>query len=115
MPLQQLVYSPPRHAAKQRKEPFVMMVDDEMLHKYQKDRSIPLTQVVDSFQVFRFANPGTEGELMTPSRNELEDVFGTTDEYKITEFMIDHGVLHGRETPIVTAGYINDDEEEHHH
>ncbi|KAI0375883.1 DUF1960-domain-containing protein [Pilatotrama ljubarskyi] len=38
--------------------------------------SIPLTEVVDSFQIF-WSNQGSQGLLGTPSNQQLENVFGT--------------------------------------
>lgn len=73
----------------------VLMVDGEAFGKYKKDHSIPLAEVVDSFDVFKYENPGTAGLLNKPSYQELTDVFGTTDEYKIVEYMLENGTLSG--------------------
>jgi hypothetical protein len=73
----------------------VLMVDGEAFGKYKKDHSIPLAEVVDSFDVLKYENPGTAGLLNKPSYQELNDVFGTTDEYKIVEYMLEYGTLSG--------------------
>lgn len=74
----------------------VLMVDGEMYQQYKKDsNSVALAHVVDSFSILKYENPGTEGLLNKPSRQELQDVFQTTDEYKIVEYMLENGSLSG--------------------
>ena len=93
---EQLTYTPP---AKVNEHPntMVLLVDPDMLQKYRGgDTSIPLAAIVDSFEIFKFDTPGKEGRLAHPSKAELQSVFGTTDETKIVEFMLERGQLPGK-------------------
>lgn len=74
----------------------VLMVDPDALKRYEKDKSIALASVVDSFTVMRYDNPGKVGKLVRPSRRELEDTFNTTNEDEIVKFMLSNGELHGK-------------------
>lgn len=74
----------------------VLMVDEEYYQKYKKDpSSVAIAQVVTSFDVLKFDLPGSEGNMSRPSNNELEQVFGTKNDMKIVEFMLEMGELHG--------------------
>lgn len=73
----------------------IIMVDDEMLQKYKKDKSIPLAQVVDSCDIHRF-EAGKSGKLVTPFANELQETFGTTRDDEIVKFMLNNGTPHGK-------------------
>jgi len=75
---------------------FVLMVDSEMLEKQKKDPSIPIAEVVDSFDILKYEIPGKSGRLVRPSKRELEDVFKTKNEDDIVAFMLSNGELHGK-------------------
>jgi ribosome maturation protein Sdo1 len=72
---------------------FVLMVDEETYKKYKTDKSIPLAQVVDSFDILKHV-AGRSGLIEKPSKRELEDAFGTKDEDEIVKTILEKGSLH---------------------
>ena len=71
------------------------MVDEDAFLKRKKDKSIPLAEVVDDFRIFKYDTPGTSGNLTRPSNREIEDIFGTTRDDMICDFMMEKGHLKG--------------------
>lgn len=59
MTLEQLIFTP-KEAVNKHPNTMVLMVHPEVLQRYNKDKSIPLVEVVDTFQVFKHENPGTK-------------------------------------------------------
>lgn len=93
MTLEQLVYTPHCGATSHDQQPtMVLMVDPDSLHGYQHDKSIPLAQVVDSFQVFKY-DSGKSGSICKPSRAEIQQAFGTTRADEVIQLMLEHGSL----------------------
>ena len=99
MPLEQLIYTPKNSTANEHPNTMVLMVDGEMFDKYKGDKSIPIATVVDSYQVFKYEKPGSQGQMAAPSKSELQATFGTTNETAIVEFMLANGELHSRHRP----------------
>jgi len=96
MTLEQLVYTPEEKTTSgDRPSTMVLMVNEEMLKKYKKDKSIPLAEVVDSFDVLKY-EMGSSGQLNRPSKAEIKEAFGTTNEDEIVQIMLNKGSLHGR-------------------
>lgn len=97
MTLEKLTYTPHVNNANDRPVTMVIVVDQDMYQKYVAgDKSLPLSSIVDSFEVFKFDKPGSkQGPLGKPSHAELQDTFGTTDETRVVEFMLQRGHLHG--------------------
>ena len=97
MTLEQLTYTPQdKMTSADRPATMVVMVEEDAFRKYKKDSSsIPLTEVVDSFDIFKF-DDGKSGRLGRPSKQELEQTFGTTNDDEIVKFMCEHGQLHGK-------------------
>ncbi|GAA5866210.1 hypothetical protein JCM3774_004118 [Rhodotorula dairenensis] len=62
------------------------------------DRSIPLVTVVDSFDVFH-TGQGSQGVLGRPSKQDLENVFGTTNEDDIIQQVLTKGTIKTSEVP----------------
>ena len=95
--MDQLTYTPSMATANDHPSTMVLMVDDEMFHKYRNgDHSIPLAQIVSSFEISKYAGRGNEGKLVKPTNSEKHDVFGTTNSTEIVEFMLEHGTLRVR-------------------
>jgi ribosome maturation protein Sdo1 len=94
--LAQLVYTP-QHPSTSNEHPhtFVAWVDEDLYYQRQRDASIPLAQVVDTFTVFRYDLPGMSGQLERPSNRELEETFGTSKADELLQYMLEHGELHG--------------------
>ena len=106
MTLEQLTYTPNKdQSSNERPETMVMMVDDDMLLKYQKDPSIPLAQVVDSFDVYKY-DAGRSGRLGRPSKQEIVDTFGTSNDDEIVKFMLENGQVHGKPIKGRTAALL---------
>jgi len=60
--------------------------------------SIPLVDIVDSFDVFH-TGQGSQGILARPSKQELETVFETTKEDEIVEIILTKGQIKSSDTP----------------
>ena len=74
-----------------------MMVNSDEYKKYKKGENRPaIADVLDSFHVYKYEN-GHTGTQSTPSNRELKDVFGSTNDMAIAEFMLKNGTLHGGE------------------
>lgn len=96
MPLEQLTYtSAEKQTSNDHNSTFALMVDNDMLKKYKKDKSIPLAQVVDSFDVFKF-DDGSSGKLGRPTKLELTETFGTSNDDDVVKFMLENGNCHGK-------------------
>ena len=96
MAIEQLTFTPQdKGTSNERNQTMVLMVDEEMLQKYKKDQSIPLAEVVDSFDIFQF-DEGKSGRLGQPSKQEIKAIFGTTNDDEIVKFMLENGRLHGK-------------------
>jgi len=92
----QLTYtSPDKETSNDKMSTFCVMVDEEAFQKYKIDRSIPLADVVDSFDIFTF-DAGRSGRLGQASKEEIKSTFGTNNEDDVVTFMLEHGQLHGK-------------------
>ena len=90
MTVEHLLYTPQdAHHAKT----MVMLVNDDMLEKYQHGEDVDVARVVDSYDIFKYAS-GRHGNLVRPSKSEIESAFGTTKSDEVAEFMLKHGALH---------------------
>jgi len=76
-----------------REEFFVFVYPDEVL-KWRKDKSIPLTDVVQVFDVFETVNRGNEGLAGRPSKQTLENAFETSNDTDIINHILEHGNIH---------------------
>jgi ribosome maturation protein Sdo1 len=94
MGIQQLTYTPTVSDVNEHVQTMVIMVDTDMLGKYKKDKSIALAEVVDSFDVLKFES-GRSGHLSRPSKSELKEIFGTSNDDEVVKFMLQNGSLHG--------------------
>ena len=92
MKLEQLAYTP-EHTLTSDEKPhtYVIFVDEDMYEKYQRDSSVPMVNVVDSFDVFKYELPGRSGKLVHPSRREVEDDFGLKNMDDVVAFMLKNG------------------------
>lgn len=67
---------------------FVAMVNAAEFKKWKSgDTSIPLADVVDSFDVFH----SNQGILLRPSRQQLENVFGTSKDVDVLTTILQNG------------------------
>jgi ribosome maturation protein Sdo1 len=97
MKLKQLTYTNHEvETSHEQPNTFVLMVDPEMHEKHKRDKSIPLAEVVASFQIHKFDHPGSKsGMMVTPSKREFKEAFGTTNADELVQFMLENGKHHG--------------------
>ncbi|GAA5831848.1 hypothetical protein JCM11251_003908 [Rhodosporidiobolus azoricus] len=62
------------------------------------DRTIPLVEIVDSFDVFH-TGQGSQGLLARPSKQELDTVFQSSNENVIVETILEKGRILSSDTP----------------
>ncbi|GAA5962583.1 hypothetical protein JCM21900_000953 [Sporobolomyces salmonicolor] len=65
----------------------------------QTGNSVPLIEIVDSFEVFH-TGQGAQGLLARPSKQQLETVFETTNEDAIVEIVLSKGRLESSDGPL---------------
>ncbi|TFY52582.1 hypothetical protein EVJ58_g9933 [Rhodofomes roseus] len=86
-PLTKVVFQPERESSNE----YVIVVNPEEYHKWKEgDTTIPLVDVVDSFQVL-WSNQGNQGILSTPSRQQLENDFGTHVDTDVVKQILEKG------------------------
>jgi len=86
-PLTKVVYQPEREATNE----YVILVNPDEYRKWKEgDTTIPLVDVVDSFQVL-WSNQGNQGMLSTPSRQQLENDFGTHVDTDVVRQILEKG------------------------
>jgi hypothetical protein len=56
------------------------------------DTTIPLAQVVDSFDIF-FSNQGSQGKLGHASKQQLENTFGSSKDVDAVQALLEKGTL----------------------
>jgi len=69
----------------------IIIADSDTLSRWKKDKSVPLTQVVDSFQVFTTHKHGAQGVLDKASKAVLDAAFGTSNEDDIIKIILQDG------------------------
>ncbi|KAI0700588.1 DUF1960-domain-containing protein [Cytidiella melzeri] len=91
--LTKVVYKP----STQSTEEYTVIVNHEEYQKYKEGGySIPLVEVVDSFDVF-FSNQGAQGILGKASNQQLENEFGSHKDIDVVEQILKKGVLQSGE------------------
>ncbi|KAH9927217.1 ribosome maturation protein [Fomitopsis serialis] len=95
-PLTKVVYQPEREATNE----YVILVNPDEYRKWKEggthfsvrlfECTIPLVDVVDSFQVL-WSNQGNQGKLSTPSRQQLENDFGTHVDTDVVQQILEKG------------------------
>jgi len=84
-----LIYKPDS----QKTDEYILFVNPEEYKKYADgDTSIPIVDVVSSYDVF-FSTQGNQGKLGKASKQQLENVFNTSNDTSVAEFMIKNGVM----------------------
>ncbi|KAH8118721.1 DUF1960-domain-containing protein [Phellopilus nigrolimitatus] len=80
-------------------EEFIMFVNPAEYKKWKAgartDRScstIPLIEVVDSFKVFH-STTGKQGHLGEASKQQLENIFGTSKDFDVAELLLKEGTV----------------------
>ncbi|KAI8054862.1 ribosome maturation protein [Thamnidium elegans] len=70
---------------------FFVIANAGMVNKYRSDKSTPLIDVVQSFDIFTTNTGGNTGEAMSPSKGLLESSFNTSNEDEIVKTIIEKG------------------------
>ena len=93
MPLEQVIFTPNTGATSNDHPPtFVLMVDNDSYEKYLKDSTaVPLANVVESFDILKYENHGRSGQLVQPSKREIQEHFGTTNQDEVASMMLRKG------------------------
>ncbi|KII95036.1 hypothetical protein PLICRDRAFT_86454 [Plicaturopsis crispa FD-325 SS-3] len=85
--LTKVVYKPDSQST----DEFIAIVNPEEYKKWKDGGdTIPLADVVDSFQVFH-SGQGTQGILGKPSKQQLDTVFGTSKDIDVIEILLKKG------------------------
>ncbi|MBW0496713.1 hypothetical protein O181_036428 [Austropuccinia psidii MF-1] len=73
---------------------FICIISDRAAYEnwFQGDKSIPLVEIVDSFDVFH-TGQGAQGLLQRPSKQELETVFETSNDVDVVTKVLEKGRL----------------------
>ncbi|EPY53641.1 SBDS family protein Rtc3 [Schizosaccharomyces cryophilus OY26] len=70
----------------------VIGASENIIKSWRTDKTIPLTEVVDSFQVFTLTK-GSEGELFKASKQQLENAFGTSKDVDVCAKILSEGKI----------------------
>ncbi|KAH9061003.1 DUF1960-domain-containing protein [Lactarius vividus] len=88
-----VVYKPDPNAS----DVFLVLVNHVEYKKWKGgDRTIPLVEVVDSFEIFS-SNQGPQGILCRPSKQQLDTVFGTHIDVDVIQQILDKGKVEASE------------------
>ncbi|KAI0941337.1 hypothetical protein AcV7_002939 [Taiwanofungus camphoratus] len=91
--LSKVVYKPDTQST----DEYIVIVNPQEYQRWKAgDTTIPLTDVVDSFQVF-FSNQGAQGLLGQASRQQLDSVFGTHKDTDAVEQLLNKGEMQAGE------------------
>ncbi|KAF8559171.1 DUF1960-domain-containing protein [Imleria badia] len=81
-------------------------VRDFAVQEMEGGRSIPLAEVVDSFEIF-CSTQGSQGYLGRPSKQQLENLFGTSKDVEVVKALLEKGKEHSGEAIHSRAFSIN--------
>ncbi|RKP39732.1 ribosome maturation protein, partial [Dimargaris cristalligena] len=76
-------------------EEFFVFAEPDMIKKWRKDKSIPLAQVLETFNVYTVDTGGNTGLASTPSKGTLESTFQTSNVDDICRFILERGEIKG--------------------
>ncbi|KAI1796164.1 ribosome maturation protein [Ganoderma leucocontextum] len=72
-------------------EEFIIIVNPVEYKRWKEGgMSVPLTEVVDSFEIF-WSNQGAQGLLGRPSKQQLENVFGSSKDVDVITQILNKG------------------------
>ncbi|TFK55612.1 DUF1960-domain-containing protein [Heliocybe sulcata] len=82
-----VVYKPDTQST----DEFIVVVNPEEYKKWKEGgETIPLTEVMDSFEIF-FSNQGSQGILGKASKQQLENVFGASKDVDVLPKILKEG------------------------
>ncbi|RKP04720.1 ribosome maturation protein [Thamnocephalis sphaerospora] len=76
---------------------FFVFVDPGMVPKWRKDRTIPLVDVVQTFEVFATDTGGNDGRAGRASLQSITNAMGVKSVDDAVQFVVEHGELRGRQ------------------
>ncbi|KAI9574793.1 DUF1960-domain-containing protein [Boletus coccyginus] len=90
-----VVYKPDTQST----EEFMIIVNPVEFKKWKAgDTTLPLAEVVDSFAIFH-SPQGSQGYLGRPSRQQLENTFGTSKDIEVVKVLLEKGKEQSGEGP----------------
>jgi len=99
-----IVYKPDPNAS----DIFLVIVNPVEFKKWKDgDRTIPLVEVVDSFEILS-SNQGPQGLLRHPSKQELDNEFGTHVDVEVVQQILEKGEEAGESLSSGKWGSKND-------
>jgi len=79
---------------KGKSDDFLVFVDDiEAYKRWLNDKSVPLVEVVSTFQVFVTHKQGSQGQYDTASKGSLENEFSTSVDEEVIKQVLEKGTL----------------------
>ncbi|KAK0206925.1 ribosome maturation protein [Desarmillaria ectypa] len=100
--ISKVIYKPDSQST----DEYCLLVHTEEYKKWKAgETSIPLTEVVDSFQAFH-SGQGPQGILGKPSNQQLDTVFGTSKDTDVAQIILEkgrHQVTEGLQGPTFSS------------
>jgi ribosome maturation protein Sdo1 len=85
----------------------VMVTSEDSVKQWKKDKSIPLTDVLDGYGVFVTHKHGTQGIFDHASHASMSDEFGAQDREEAIKTILEQGVPQTRKDPERRGGDKN--------
>ncbi|KAI9278555.1 ribosome maturation protein [Phascolomyces articulosus] len=70
---------------------YFVVANKGMAGRWRKDKTIPLVDVVQSFDVMTTTTGSETGEFVRPSKGALQSAFHTSNMDKVVEQIVEHG------------------------
>ncbi|KIL70279.1 hypothetical protein M378DRAFT_156375 [Amanita muscaria Koide BX008] len=101
--ISRVVYKPDH----EKPDEFIVIINPPEYKKWKEgDKSIPLAEVLDSFEIFH-SNQGSQGILGRPSKQQLDTYFGTNDDTKVITTILQKGREHSSDGIRAGSGATN--------
>ncbi|KAI8344309.1 ribosome maturation protein [Chlamydoabsidia padenii] len=78
------------HKSESGEEYYIIAIPD-MVAKWKKDKTIPIVDVVQSFDIFTSPAGGNVFPADRPSKGQLESVFNTSNTDEIARYLVENG------------------------
>ncbi|KAJ3040323.1 hypothetical protein HK097_002591 [Rhizophlyctis rosea] len=78
---------------------YFVFANPNQVQAWRTDKSIPLVDVVDSFDIFEVGNGGNTGVFSHPSKQALENAFSTSNETDVIQKILTEGKIMASEGP----------------
>ncbi|CAO3695080.1 unnamed protein product [Umbelopsis ramanniana] len=74
---------------------YFIFADADYLEKWKQDKTIPIVEVVQSYEILHVPNGGNTGEAVRPAKGALESAFGTSNTDDIVKKILTDGEYKG--------------------